>query len=86
MPERAGLLSDRNNMLELLWEIDAELRHWHATTAWSAGDTADQRVAIGEKMTQRHMLARELKEIGCAPWDFNPFRDNCWLVQPRKAS
>ncbi|QNJ56863.1 hypothetical protein SEA_REINDEER_53 [Mycobacterium phage Reindeer] len=79
----AEVLTDRNRMLELLWEMDNELRSWHASGTWKSGQTGDQLAAIYKKMDQRHILAQELREIGCAPWDFHPRRDNSWLVGPR---
>ncbi|MBB5167170.1 hypothetical protein [Mycobacterium sp. AZCC_0083] len=86
MPSRAEFLTERNELLELLWELDDELRNWHAGGVWRHSGSAAQSAAYSDKMTQRHMLAQELKAIGCAPWDFNPFRDNCWLVRPQIAA
>ncbi|AER26094.1 hypothetical protein SSEA_SKINNY_52 [Mycobacterium phage Skinny] len=77
---RADLLTDRNRMLEMLWEMDNELRAWHASGVWKSSVDADQTAAIYKKMDERHILAQGLREIGCVPWDFHPHRDNSWLV------
>ncbi|QSM01101.1 hypothetical protein SEA_NANOSMITE_56 [Mycobacterium phage Nanosmite] len=83
---RAEFLADRNRMLELLWEYDKELRDWHSSGAWRHTNSIEASVAYQKKMDERHLLFRQLKELGCEPWHFNPSRDNCWLVRPQIAA
>lgn len=80
----AEFLRERNELLELLWELDNELRNWRASGAWRLADQAAVTQAQLEKVDKRQLLARELhNEYNCQPWHFNPDRDNCWLVRPQ---
>ncbi|APQ42163.1 hypothetical protein J4U02_gp057 [Mycobacterium phage Aziz] len=83
---RAEFLADRNRMLELLWELDQELREWHSSGAWRFDDAQEAIVAHQKKMTERHVLHDQLLGMNCRPWHFDPKRDNCWLPRPQKAA
>lgn len=77
-------LLKRNEKLELLWTLDEDIRVWHADGAWKSSGAAEQSAAYSQKMTDRHILATELSQMGVAPWDFHPDRDNSWLCVQRQ--
>ena len=77
-------LRKRNEKLERLWAMDEKIRTWHANGAWRSSENASQSAAYSDLMTDRHLLATELRQMGCAPWDFHPERDNSWLCVQRQ--
>lgn len=69
-------LLKRNEKLEELWEMDEEIRYCRANGTLTRGQQRDA-------MTERQIIAQELKEMGVVPWEWHPDRDNSWLVMLR---
>lgn len=73
-------LLKRNEKLEELWALDNSLRDMHAGDWRNDVELAS---TLREMADDREDLAREITQMGAAPWCFNIGRDNAWLVQAR---
>lgn len=82
LSHKEAQLLKRSEKLEELWKIDEGLREWHASGSWK--DDPKDAHALRTAMDARQELAREVREMGCLPWEFAKTRDNSWLCVQRQ--
>lgn len=82
LSHKEAQLLKRNEKLEFLWKADEALRVWHASGSWEDDVQDAHRLRLA--MDDRHLLASELREMGCTPWEFAKTKDNSWLCVQRQ--